>query len=63
MIQATPEGTEQVAETQTETVRPKKVSMPMPPPQSNPPGIERKIALGAAGNSPLNQALLRSRSV
>ena len=35
----------------------------MPPPQSNPTGIERKIALGAAGNSPLNQALLRSRSV
>ena len=61
--EATPEGTEQVTETQTETVRPKKVSMPMPPPQSNPPGIERKIALGAAGNSPLNQALLRSRSV
>lgn len=61
--EATPEGTEQVTETQTETVRPKRVSMPMPPPQSNPPGIERKIALGAAGNSPLNQALLRSRSV
>jgi len=57
--ETTPEGTAEV--TETETIKPKRISMPMPSPQANPPGIERQIALGAAGDSPLNQALLRSR--
>ena len=63
--QSSPQGTETEV---TETVReqpviPRKTSMSMPVPNVKPSSIERDIALGAAGDSPLNQAMLRSRSV
>ena len=45
----------------TETIRPTRISAPMPAPNVKASNIERDIALGAAGDSPLNQAMLRSR--
>ena len=63
--QSGPQGTEtEVTETVREQpIRPIKTSMSMPVPNVKAGNIERDIALGAAGDSPLNQAMLRSRSV
>jgi len=63
--QSSPQGTEtEVTETVREQpVRPTRISAPMPAPNVRASNIERDIALGAAGDSPLNQAMLRSRSV
>ena len=63
--QSGPQGTEtEVTETVREQpVRPTRISAPMPAPNVRASNIERDIALGAAGDSPLNQAMLRSRSV
>ena len=61
--ESSPQGTEtEVTETVREQpIRPKRISSPMPAPNVKSSNIERDIALGAAGDSPLNQAMLRSR--
>jgi len=61
--QISPQGTEtEVTETVREQpIRPTRISAPMPAPNVKASNIERDIALGAAGDSPLNQAMLRSR--
>ena len=63
--QSSPQGTEtELTETVREQpIRPTRISAPMPAPNVRASNIERDIALGAAGDSPLNQAMLRSRSV